>query len=207
MPVADPALHAVARDDEIGAARHDLVVDDLGVEEELHAELEAAVGEDAQELLARDAGEAVAVRPQALAAIVDVDGGPVRERLGDRLVRGRVVLLEIRERLVREDDAPSEGHACGIAFDDRDVGVGSRLLVEEREVETGGAPADADDRTVRDVTRCEIASFHAGFPYHRLGRAPSLVASPNAYETQRSSRVIRIQRSAPDSLCLQDHSE
>ena len=78
-------------------------------------------------------------------AIVDVDRGPVREGLRDRLVRRAIVVFEIRERLVGEDDAPAERHACGVALEDGDVGVGTRLLVEEREVEARGSAADAND--------------------------------------------------------------
>src|SRR5205823_4839319 len=87
----------------------------------------------------------VPVRTHALAAVVDVDGGPMRERPRDRLVRGAVVLFEVRERLVREDDAPAERHARGVALEDCDLGVRPRLLVEERKVEPGRTTTDADD--------------------------------------------------------------
>ena len=166
VEIADAALHAVARDDEVRAARDRLEVRDVGVEEDLHAELEASLGQDAEELLPRDAGEAMAVGPQTLPAIVNVDRGPVRERVRDRLVRRAIILFEIRERLVGEDDTPAERHSRCISLDDRDGGVGTRLLVEKREVETAGTTADANDVTA--LRRCQIAFFHG--PLRSIGR-------------------------------------
>ena len=98
-----------------------------------------------EELLAGDAGEAVAAGGDRAAAHVDVDVVPVREGALDGGERLGVGGAEVLERLIREDDAPAEGVVGSVALEDDDLVRRIRLLDEQGEVESGGSSADADD--------------------------------------------------------------
>jgi hypothetical protein len=84
----------------------------------------------------------VARRADALAPVEDVDVGPVREAGGDRALGLGIRLLEVRERLVGEDDAPAEGVLGAVPLVDRDLVRRVEALHEDREVEPGRAAAD-----------------------------------------------------------------
>ena len=141
--VADKAVDAVGGDDEVGV---DLgVVLDVGLEHEFDAEFLAARLQDVEKPLAADAAEAVAAGGDGAALEVHVDVVPVIERLQNLLGRHRVRGLQIAERLVGEHHAPAERVVGTVALDDADVVGRIALLHQEREIEAGGAAADADN--------------------------------------------------------------
>ena len=142
--VADARVDAVRGDDQIGVGvlvsrRH------LALEDELDAEDLAARLEDVEQLLAPDADEAVPATADRAALEVQLDVVPVVERMLDRRGRRRVPHAHVVHRRVRQHDAPAEGVVGEVALDHRDVVRRILLLHQQREIEAGGASADADD--------------------------------------------------------------
>ena len=142
---------AHARVDAVGGEHEVVVGDDLldvvdGVlEVHAHAELAAALLQQQQQLLAREAAEAVAGAGDLRAGVERVDVGPVGEVLADAPEALRVGLLELAERLVGEHDAPAEGVVRLVLLEDVDLRRGHALLEQDGEVERRGAAADARD--------------------------------------------------------------
>ena len=137
---AHEAVHAVRAHDEVRVQLGD--VGHLGIEAQLGAELARAQLEDVQEQLARDGREGVAARAQQPPAMVDVDRGPARERVGDLQVALGVGVAQRAERLLGEHDAPAERRVGCVALDDGDVMGAVGLLEQDRQVEAGRAGAD-----------------------------------------------------------------
>jgi hypothetical protein len=104
--------------------------------------LRRALLQDAQEIAARDAREAVARGADPLSPEEDVDVGPVREAAGDRSVRLGIGLLEVAEGLVGEHDAPAERVVGPVALAHGDLVRRVQPLHQDREVEPGRPPAD-----------------------------------------------------------------
>ena len=80
-----------------------------------------------------------------LAAVHHVHVVPELEALGDRAVRLGVGLLQEREGLAREDDAPAVGVVAAVALEEAYLVARVLLLHQEGEVEPGGAAADDRD--------------------------------------------------------------
>ncbi len=154
-------VHAVRCNDELppfGSQR--LQVGDLVPVAQRDPQRRRALLQELQEHLARDAAEAVPPRGDRAPAHVDVDVVPVREVIEDRLVRRRVGLAEVLQRLVGEDHPPAEGVVGGIALVHRDVGAGVCLLEEERGVESRGAAPQ--HRDLHGSSSCtSVSSPHA----------------------------------------------
>ncbi len=146
---AHEGVDAVRREDEIGVA-HFVERLDLALELQLHSELAAAPLQDEQQLLPAEGGEPVAARDHLLAAEVGLDVAPVLEALGDLGVALGVGGLEILERLVREDDPPTEGVVGTIALDDADRHLGKLPLHEDPEIQAGWTAAETVDLHARD---------------------------------------------------------
>ena len=87
----------------------------------------------------------MAARGDRLAFDVDVDVVPVREFGGDDRGGGRVVGLQVFDRLVGEDDAPAKRHPRRIALEDGDVVCWIAQLHRDGEIEARRAAADAGD--------------------------------------------------------------
>ena len=125
--------------------RHGALVGDIGLEDQLDAELLAARLQDVEQPLAADAGEAVAAGRDFPSLEEDVDVVPVIERLQDR-PRGRLVGGdEIAERLVGKHHAPAERDVGAVALDDDDLVRRILLFHQDAEVEAGRPAADAHD--------------------------------------------------------------
>ena len=86
---------------------------DLLLEAQLGAELARAALEDAEQRRAPDRAEAVAARADQLAAEVDVDRRPGRERLGDLVVGRLVGVAQPRRASPRENTTPKPNVASG----------------------------------------------------------------------------------------------
>ena len=78
-------------------------------------------------------------------ADVDVDVVPVGERGGDPGEGVGVGGAEVDHRLVGEHHAPAEGVVAAVAFEHRDVGVGTGLLQQQGDVQPGRPAADDRD--------------------------------------------------------------
>src|SRR5690349_11667293 len=76
---------------------------------------------------------------------------PVGEFLGDAAVARRIVLLEIVEGGVGKNDAETEGVVGAIALIDRDDGLRTLLLQQDRGVKAGRSAAD--DRNLHERLR------------------------------------------------------
>ena len=146
---ASLAVDPVGADQEIGLRLQPLEVLHLGPEGELDAEISRALLQDLEEPLPGHAAEAVATAADARVTVVDVDGVPVGERLGDAAIDDRVRLLEVAERLVAEDHAPAEGVVGRVALDDVDVVRRLPQLEQDGRVEpAGSATEDLDAQRV-----------------------------------------------------------
>src|SRR5262245_16016993 len=97
---------------------------ELGLELQRDAQRSRARLQNVEQPLAADAAKAVARRPRDGAAIEDGDIVPVHESVADRGRTLRIVSLEIRERFLRQDDAPAERVRGPVALDDEDVVIG-----------------------------------------------------------------------------------
>src|SRR6185437_5450235 len=104
--VANEAVDAVGGDDQIGI--ESLFVAHVLLEHELDAERLAARLQDVEQMLAADAGKAMAAGGDGAALEMDVDVVPAVERAGDLLVGLRIRGAQVAERLIGEHDAPAE---------------------------------------------------------------------------------------------------
>ena len=80
---------------------------------------------------------------------VHIDVVPVAEGIEDLIVRLRVGGAQVAERLIREYDAPAKGVVGSIALDDRYLVPRVGPLHEQRQVQAGRPPSDADDTHAR----------------------------------------------------------
>ncbi len=101
--------------------------------------------QDLKQLLARDPREALTARANRATAIVHVDVVPVDEARDDPLVRRGIRGCDVAERLIGEDDTPTEGVVGPIALEHDDVGAGLRSFQDDRKKQPRGSAADADD--------------------------------------------------------------
>ena len=161
----DAAVEPVGGDDEIRCecTRRLDIVPDLGLEYELDAERLAALLQDVEEALAADAAEAMTAGRDRRAAKMDVDVVPMVERAGDLGRRRRVGRLEVAHRVVGEHHAPAERVVRAVALDDANDVAGVCLLEQQREIEAGGAAADAKDS---HVSVGEAEGCRAGRIFH-----------------------------------------
>ncbi|CAM5697429.1 hypothetical protein SVIOM342S_06110 [Streptomyces violaceorubidus] len=113
----------------------------LGAQAQVHAEVAAAVVQDAEEAAAAEGGEAVSSGGVAGASVI-VDVVPADEVRLQGLVDDRVGVFDAAEGLVGEDDAEAEGVVGGVALVDGDLTDGVEALEEGGGVEAAGASAD-----------------------------------------------------------------
>ena len=95
-----------------------------------------------EQTAAGHAGEVVAVGADDFAFVVDVNGRPGNEFLGNPFVSGEVGFAEGVDGAVGEDDAPAVGRPGGVAFYEVDVVVGIGFFEEDGGVEAAGATAE-----------------------------------------------------------------
>ena len=96
-------------------------------------------------MLALDAAKAVTARTDGAALDVNVDIVPVSKAVADALLRDRVATLEIAQGFIGEDHAPSEGVVRTTALNQSDAVRRVAQLRQNREIQPGGAAADAND--------------------------------------------------------------
>ena len=162
---AHAAVQAVAGNDQVGVDGG--VVLHIGLELQVHTQLDAARLQDVEQLAPADTAKAVARRAHAGAVEVNLDVVPVVEGVED-LRRGLGVgALQGRQRLVREHHAPAEGVASAVALEHGDLMRRVALLHQQGQVQTRRAGTDAGDfhrqisgvpRFPRPSSRCLKAS-------------------------------------------------
>ncbi len=144
VSLADPGVHAVGGDDEIGVGKLQIGLD-LPLEHQLHAEPLAAPLQNVEQMLAPDADEAVAGRAQALALEQKLDVVPMVEGVGDLGGALRIRLADRLHDLIGEHDAPAERVVGPVPFDDGNVVLGMPALHHQSEIEPRRPSADAND--------------------------------------------------------------
>ncbi len=142
---ADAAVEAIGRDHDVGVelARGGDVIRDVGVVDQFDAQRLAPRLQDVEQALAANAAEPVTAARDRASLEMDVDVVPVIEGIGDVARRLWVGGREVVQRLVGEHDAPPERVARPVAFDHAHDVAGVRLPEQQREIEAGGAAADA----------------------------------------------------------------
>ena len=127
VALADEAVDAVRSHDQVGVFEL-LEIGDFPREVELDAEFAAARVQDQQQRPALGAAETMSGRSDRLAVEVEVDLIPVGKFARDRLIRRRVIVHEIVQRLVGKDDAEAERVVGFVTLIDGDIVVRKSLL-------------------------------------------------------------------------------
>ena len=138
---ANAAVQAVAGDDQIRVVlRGDgLVVLHIGLKHQDHAQLQATVLQDIQQLFAPYTAEAVTTRANIAPFEKDFNVVPVVKRLANQSGTCRVSNLQVRQSLIRQHNAPAKGVKRAVALHHCDD-IGWVLpLHEQCKVKTGGA--------------------------------------------------------------------
>jgi len=145
IAAADAAVQAVAGDHEVGlvARGNGLVILHIGFKHQVHAQCDAAVLQDVEQPLAANAAKPVATRAHTAALEKHLDILPVVEGVANQLRADRIGRLQVAQRLVREHDAPAKGVKRAVALDDGDLMRRVLQLHQQREIQTGGAAAQA----------------------------------------------------------------
>ena len=148
---ADAAVQPVAGDHEVGVVLlgERLVVGHVGLEHQVHAQRHAAFLQDVEQALAADADEAVAGGAHAGTLVEHLDVVPVVEGVLHRLRGLGVGAAQVLQRLVGEDDAPSEGVERPVALDHGHLQVREAAFHEQTEIEARRAATDAQDALER----------------------------------------------------------
>ena len=143
--VADKRVDAVGGNDEIILLAVVLGCLELGLETHVHAKFAGALLQQDQHLLAPDPGKAVPAGDGPVPLLDHRDVVPVGKMAADRLGRLGVVLLHLRERIVRQHHAPAEGVVGLVALEHHDLVRRIAQLHRDREIETGGSAAQTND--------------------------------------------------------------
>ncbi|MNT31111.1 hypothetical protein D3C72_1669350 [compost metagenome] len=141
---ADAAVQAIRGDHQVGLVLHRqrLVVGNIGLEHQLHAQRLAACLQDIEQALAADADKAMAAGADGAPADMDVDIVPVVEGRVDLGRADRVGLLQVVHGGVREHHAPAESVVRPVALDHDDL-VGRVLQFHQQaEVQPGRSAAN-----------------------------------------------------------------
>ena len=135
-------IEPVRGDDEIMRFHVGLGIGDLGLEDQLDAELARAPLQQQKQPLAADAAEAVAGGDGAHALVEDGDVVPVGEVAPDPDGADRIVSGQVLQRLGRQHDAPAERVVRPVALDHGHLVRGVAQLHRYGKVEAGGAAAE-----------------------------------------------------------------
>ncbi len=138
---ANQAVDAIRPHDEIGALELPHVAD-LALEFQPDAERPAAPLEDVEQDLAGDAGKDVAPGPDHGVAVMDVDRVPASETLADLGIGFVVGIPKGTERLLGEDDAPTEGGVGWVALNQENLVTRVGFLGQQRKVQSRRPAAD-----------------------------------------------------------------
>ena len=144
---ADAAVEAVAGNHQVGAVLggQRALVGHVGLEHQFNPQGAAAVLQDAQQVHAPDAAEAVAGGTHAAALVEDLDVVPVVEGVADQARALGVGHAQVLQRLVRQHHAPAEGVVGPVALDHHHPAAGPLFLQQQAEVQARRATADAQD--------------------------------------------------------------
>src|SRR5579885_2179159 len=138
------AVDAIAGNQQIESREGDEVFD-FAVELNGHAQFSAAPLQDAQQCLARDAGNDMTAAANGFSAIAGINGVPDDKAVGDLLIGGKVCALEGGQCTIRKDDTPAIGHIRRVALNNCDVVRRIGLLNQDTCVETRRSTAKNND--------------------------------------------------------------
>ncbi len=144
VTVANPRVHAIGGDDEIGVGKLQIELH-LPLEVELDAERLAARLQDVEKPAAPDADEAMARRAHAPTLDDDFDVVPMVEGALDCSGRLGIAAAHVLHGRVGEDDAPAEGVIGPVSLDDPHRMGRVHLLHQQSEIEARRAAADTGD--------------------------------------------------------------
>ena len=119
--VARPGIQPVGGDDQIVGLGQLRGAGDLGLETQLDAKPAGALLQELQQLLARDAGKAVAGRDDLAAAVMHRDVVPIGEMTADLAGAQRIVLGKVLEGFVGQHHAPAKRVVRLVALEHGDV--------------------------------------------------------------------------------------
>ena len=142
---ADLAVQPVRGNDQIVIRGIAFRAAEFGFKPHVHAQFAGAILQQGQHLLASDPGKAMPARHVAMAVADHGDIVPVDEIVADRLRRLRIVALHPFQRVIRQHDAPAEGVIGPVAFQHRDLMRGVAQLHRDREIQTRGPAAEAEN--------------------------------------------------------------
>src|SRR5579883_2640046 len=160
VPLAGLAVGAVCRDNEVRVLESGFRVH-FPLEGLVNPELRGPLLQDREQALAADTAESVAAAHESPAPKVDVDIIPVVKIAHDGGMGAGIGGVEVRHRLVGEDDAPAEGIAGPVALVDLDAGRRQGLAQQDGGVEPGRAAPQADDSLHGRRPRAGIACIMA----------------------------------------------
>lgn len=143
--VADAAVGAVRRDDEVIIGPVGEIGARLMLEMQVHAELAGTFLQDREQALAADADKTMAGGADTFAMDMDVDIVPMREFVADGGATDGIVRHQILDGLVREDDPPAERIVGPVAFEQVDLMAGIAQLHRNREIEAGRTTTETRD--------------------------------------------------------------
>ena len=147
IAAADAAVQAVAGNHQVSLVllRQRLVVRHIDLEHQLHPQRQTAVLQDVEQVLAPDAAKAVATGAHTTALEKHLDVVPMVERIANQLAGDRVGRAHVVQRLVRQHHAPAKGVKRLVALGHGDAVRGVLQLHQQREIQTGGTTAYAEN--------------------------------------------------------------
>ena len=118
---ACPRIYPVGRDNKVMLVTQRLDIIDFGLEFQLHAERDSAFLKKLQQFSTADAAKTVAGRHKPFATMHERDIVPIGKKLLDGFGADRIIVLQVRQRLVGKHHTPSERVVGAIALNHGDV--------------------------------------------------------------------------------------
>ncbi len=152
-------IQSIRRNDDIVVFGEFSGVGDFGLKNQFHAKRAGALLQQHEQLLARNAGKAVAARYDSLTAIVHRDVVPISEMGADRRSADRIVGGDVVECLVGKHHSPAERIVRPVALEYGDVVRGVAQLHADREIKPRRAAAEARNLHAMPPSCCTAASM------------------------------------------------
>src|SRR5271157_4140363 len=131
---ANNAVEAIGGNQQVVVTKLGKVVY-LATEFYADAKLVTATLQDVQQTFARDAGNNMPAATYLLISIIDIDGIPDHELIGDLFVCFIIRSLEGGKGAIGKNDTPTVGNVCRVALDNGDVVRRIGLFNEQAAVE------------------------------------------------------------------------
>ena len=149
----DQTVQPVSANEQIESGSQRIDIHDFLLKTDRHAELLASPLQNLEQPKTRNAGKAVAMNRNLLAAMNYINVIPGFKAARDFRVRWFIRYAQIAERLAGKHHAPAKRIVRPVAFMDGDVMRGIGLLHQDREVHPGRAAADDFDFHERSLSK------------------------------------------------------